>query len=117
MSVKTIRGLLSGLVFHSKARGVSECTSDFHLQKMLEGWSRESGSHRDDWRPITPEMLSSLWATWHRICSNEFEVSLFHAASLVTFFCALRISELVALSKSDRLMRDLFFQDVWFSDT
>lgn len=85
MGAKLIQSLFPVLVFHSKALGLPEFTSDFPLWKMLEGWSREAETQRDDRRPITPEVLRGLFGAWKRICSSEYKTCLFHAASLVAF--------------------------------
>lgn len=96
MAVRSIKECLSGLAFHSKAHGVPDFTWDFRLHKMLEGWNREAGTRQDDRVPITPEVLHGLRCSWGKICSDIYEACLFNAASLVAFFGALRISELVA---------------------
>ncbi|KAJ7315832.1 hypothetical protein JRQ81_001994, partial [Phrynocephalus forsythii] len=46
-------------------------------------------------------MLSQLAMVWVQICTDQFEALLLHASSLVAFFAALRVSDLVAHSKTD----------------
>lgn len=54
---------------------------------------------------------------WQQLCASKFEVCLFHTASLVAFFGALCVSELIVQSKADRYYRALLFQDVQFRET
>lgn len=60
----------------------------------------------------TLETLQGLQGVWSTVCTSEFEKLLFHAASLLASFRALRVSELVALSEHDRSGRALEFRDV-----
>ncbi|XP_060089026.1 integrase/recombinase xerD homolog [Heteronotia binoei] len=112
LGLKTIRGQLAALAFISKAQGFVDSTADFRIRKMLEGWSRERGPRVDDRQPISPSVLKGLFGSWPAICSSTFEAALFHAASLVAFFGALRISELVMQSKTDFSMWALQAGDV-----
>lgn len=100
--VSYIKGHLSALAFAIKARGLADVTGDFRLRKMLEGWAREVTPRVDVRQLITPEVLTGLYRVWRRVCRTEYEMALFHAAALVAFFGALRVSELVAGSRSDR---------------
>lgn len=79
---------------------------------MLEGWGQESGPRHDSHQPITPGILRGLKDTWQGLCSLAYEARLFHAAALLAFFGALRISELVAASKGHTSSRALFFHDL-----
>ncbi|XP_078240222.1 integrase/recombinase xerD homolog [Pogona vitticeps] len=97
----TIQGKLAALRFYAKANGLKDWSGDFRVRKMIEGWSRERGRSGDDRTPISPGILESLVELWGTICKDGYEKVLFRAASLVAFFGAMRISELVALSKSD----------------
>lgn len=47
-----------------------------------------------------------------RVCTSLYEASLFHAAELLAFFAALRVSELVVVSKADTLDRALLLSDI-----
>lgn len=115
LAISSIRGMLSAVAHASKAKGVAEYTGDFQIRKTLEGWSREVGVRVDHRQPISPEILRGLQACWGEICSSVFEAVLFHAAALVAFFGAFRISELVAQAKSDTSGRALQVQDVELS--
>lgn len=68
---------------------------------MLDGWSREAGCHKDTREPLSPSKLKGLHAQWSLLCSNGFEAALSHAAVLVAFLAAFKISELVAGSRND----------------
>lgn len=81
LAVKSIKGHLAVFTFISKADRLGENTGDFRICKVLEGWSRESGSHPDDRQLISP-ILQGLLETWKDICQSEFKTALFHAASL-----------------------------------
>lgn len=59
--------------------------------------------------------MNGLFSTWAVVCTSPYEAVLFHAAALVAFFGALRISELVAQSKSDQSTWALLAQDVRFA--
>lgn len=101
LSVGTIKGRLAALTFASKSLGYTECLNDFRVKKMLEGWRREEGPRKDPGKPLSPAILKGLFQQWRAVCMSEYERFLFHAASLIAFFGALRISKLVASSKSD----------------
>lgn len=103
---------MAALAFASKASGFSESTGDFHLSKMLEGWSREQGARCDSREPLSPRVLRGLRAQWSVLCSGNFEAALFHAAALIAFFGAFRVGELVTRSKADSSGRALQMDDV-----
>ncbi|XP_060110657.1 vomeronasal type-2 receptor 26-like [Heteronotia binoei] len=100
-----------------KAKGHRDATKDFRIQKMLEGWSRESGPRVDCRQPISPSILKGLHASWALVCGSPYEEALFHSAALMAFLGAFRVSELVTLSRNDVSARALQFRDVClFSD-
>lgn len=98
LSVRSIRSKLAALAFASKA---SDFTDNIHFWNMLEGWSRESGLRKNTREPLSPSLLKGLSAQWAVLGTNAFEATLFHAAALVAFFGALRVSELMACSRTD----------------
>ncbi|XP_015276442.1 PREDICTED: vomeronasal type-2 receptor 26-like [Gekko japonicus] len=114
LAVSSIQGRLSALAFASKAMGFKEVSGDFQIRKMLEGWTWERGAVKDQRHPISPSVLKGLQATWSRVCSSGFEDCLFHAASLLAFIAALRVSELVATSKTDQSGKSLHIRDLQF---
>ena len=57
-------------------------------------------------------LLGRLCELWGSLCSDKYEEALFHAAALVAFFGAMRISELVALGKRDMSRRALQLDDI-----
>ena len=90
------------LAFQVKALGVSDTTGDFRICKMIEGWGKERVKTPDDRPPFTPAILMRFSHMWADLCRDAYETSLFQAASLVTFFGACRISEVVAGGRSDK---------------
>lgn len=71
----------------------------------------------DDRQPISPQVLAGLLRVLEAICRSKFETRLFHAVALVPFFGVLRISELVAQSKSASQDRALLYQYVQFTES
>lgn len=74
-----------------------EKTNNFCIHKMLERWSRWVNARRDTRKLLSPAVLCSTGVGWASLCTDSFEVLLFHAA----FFGTFRISELVAVSHHD----------------
>ncbi|XP_067322379.1 tyrosine recombinase XerC-like [Anolis sagrei] len=112
LAPQSIRAKLSALAYWFKAQGLSDPTDDFRIHKFLTGWSRQRGHPRDDRQPMTPAILKGLKQLWPRLCTSYYEQVLYHSAALTAFFGALRVSELVALSKSDTSHRALLISDV-----
>ena len=116
LAPRTIKGKLAALAFQAKARGLHDFSSDFRIRKMVEGWSKERGRVKDARVPISPELLMGICRQWGSICRDEYEVALFRATGLLTFFAALRISEVVAGSKGDESRTALQLADVQLRD-
>ncbi|XP_067323141.1 tyrosine recombinase XerC-like [Anolis sagrei] len=112
LAAQSIRSKLSALAYWFKAQGICDSTDDFRLQKILTGWARQRGHPKDDRQPLTPVILRGMKQLWPSLCTTLYEQLLFHAAALTAFFAALRVSELVALSKKDTSHRALLFSDV-----
>ncbi|XP_067320652.1 uncharacterized protein [Anolis sagrei] len=112
LAPQSIRSKLSALAYWFKAQGLSDPTDDFRIHKFLTGWSRQRGHPRDERQPMTPAIMKGLKQLWPRLCTSHYEQVLFHAAALTAFFGALRVSELVALSKSDTSHRALLISDI-----
>lgn len=70
---------------------------------MLEGWSWEAGPKSDSRQPLSPQV---------QVCSSAYQATLFHAAALVTFFTALRVSELIISSRRDSSCWALVLSDI-----
>lgn len=102
LAAGSIQGKLAGLAFFLKAWGSADPTQDFRVRKLIEGWAKGRKKQPDERTPISPAMLSKLASVWPLLCANEYEASLFQAATLVAFFGAFRISELVGASKADK---------------
>lgn len=70
-------------------------------------------------RPITLDILSKLCLVTYSVCISEYEALLFHAAFVLIFFAALRITEMLPnnkksltslqLSEVSILMRSYFY--------
>ena len=90
----TIQGRLSALAFYGKINGHKDFSMDYRTKKMLEGWSKERGGVKDSRAPISLSLLVRICEQWVLLCRDEYEKALFN--SLIAFFSALRISELVA---------------------
>lgn len=80
---------------------------------MLEGWKREKGPRQEPRQPLSLGILKGLSVAWGGVCTSDYEICLFHTTSLVAFFAALRFSELVASSRTDKSARVLPWGDVW----
>lgn len=116
LSVKTMKGYFSAVAFHSKAQGVADFTGDFRLRRMLEGWARQLPPVRDARRPFTPTHILIFLDKFTQLCVSFWEVQLFSVATLVAFFGAFRISELLVASRTDGRCRALAISDVALFD-
>ncbi|XP_078242407.1 integrase/recombinase xerD homolog isoform X1 [Pogona vitticeps] len=112
----TIQGRLSALAFVAKVNGFTDFSGDFRIKKMLEGWSRERGQVYDSRTPMSPSILQQLGEQWIKLCKDQYESALFKAATLVAFFGALRVSELVAMGRADTSCMALQLKDVLLQD-
>ncbi|KAM4029675.1 uncharacterized protein ACNLHF_024605 [Anomaloglossus baeobatrachus] len=104
---------LSGVSFHFRLRGWPDVTKVFFVRQVLKGWKRSKISVESR-RPISISLLQRLIAVIPRLCSSPFESALFSAAFALAFFGALRIGELVPLSKNRP--GGLRFDDVSYCD-
>ena len=98
----SIQGKFSALAFHARIHRDQDYTTDLRIKKMIEGWSKGRGHVRDVRTPISSALLENICQMWPLICRDAYEAYeavLFQAASLLTFFSALRISEVLASSR------------------
>lgn len=79
---------------------------------MLKVWLHKAGAQKDSREPLSPSLLKGFWFQWMALCLSTLETVLFHAAALIAFFVALRISELVAGSRRDASVCATHFADV-----
>lgn len=86
---------LSALAFASKSLGYVDCTANFRVHHILEGWKQEVDTRLDPQQPLLPSILKGPSSAWVGVCTYAYEIKLFHAASLVACFAVLRISELL----------------------
>ncbi|XP_053144071.1 uncharacterized protein LOC128347973 isoform X1 [Hemicordylus capensis] len=111
LATGSIGGKLAALAFQAKMKGFADSTADFRVRRMLEGWARVNPSQPDTRVPLAPTTLQQVLPLFNDICFSNFEVRLLRASCLVAFFGALRISELVASSRSDTSARALQWGD------
>ena len=97
----SIQSRMSALAFHARIHGCKDYTSYFQFKKMVKGWNKERGWVKDARALISLALLEKNCQQWLIICRAEYEATLFRAASLLTFFGTLRISEIVAVGKGD----------------
>lgn len=62
-----------------KMLGFCDYTADFHLKKMLNGWSCEDNPRTDPREFLSPAILKGLQGTWRSVCTSAYEMVLFHA--------------------------------------
>ena len=96
-SPATISSYCSGIAFFHKINHLSDPTSTFIIQKMLEG-CRRSRKQTDNRAPISKQMLSSICCKLTEICHSHYEMLLFKAAFTLAYYGLFRVSELVYTS-------------------
>ncbi|OCT76262.1 hypothetical protein XELAEV_18031458mg [Xenopus laevis] len=89
---------LSGLAFYFKLAGWHNVTKHFVISQALKGWKKEVVK-RESRRPVSFALLRQLILGLQQAVSSPYEISLFQTAFSLAFFGALRISELVPMSK------------------
>lgn len=89
---------LDGLAFLFKLWGIQYFTKEFLVKQALQGY-RKGAQRLDGCRPITFDILQSMFMQTSAVCSYGFE-ALFHAAFVSYFYGALRVGELVSKSKA-----------------
>lgn len=98
LSASYIFKKFAGISFFQKLLGLSPVNSIFLIKQTLKGYKKLFPKF-DSRRPITLDILSSLFSILPRVCSSFYEATLFRAAFVIAFFAALRISEFVAPNK------------------
>ena len=86
LAPRSIQGRMAVLAFYAKVQECKGYVIDFRISKMIEGWSKERGSVKDSRSPFSPAILIRLVNTWHTICRDHFEASLFKAAMVIVVF-------------------------------
>ena len=84
----------SGISFFHKVHELTDPTSSFVIQKMLEGRCR-SQKQNDNRATISKHLLTGICAKLNEICYSPYEVLLFKAIFTLAYFGLCRISELV----------------------
>ena len=107
----SISSHISALAFVHKINNWVDPTDNFVVSKLKEGCKR-TNPREDSRLPITPQILERVIASLTSICRSAFEVLLFRAAFLLSFFGFLRVGELAAASKSADCSRILAVDDI-----
>ena len=70
LAPSSIQGRMVTLVFYAKVQGCKGSSIDFHIQKMIEGWSRERVVPSDDHTLISLAILAKLGRIWELVCRD-----------------------------------------------
>ncbi|CAJ0929866.1 unnamed protein product [Ranitomeya imitator] len=92
------RNRISGVAIHFKLRGWPDSTKHFLIGQVLKGWRRAS-VRSDQRRPISFPLLSNLVRVSGTVCDSAYEATLISAAFSLAFFGAMRVSEILPLSR------------------
>lgn len=98
VSAALVQRRLSGLAFHFKLRNWVDVTKTFAIRQALKGWRKEH-VRSDSRRPVSYSLLCQLVEATLVVCKSRFEACLFQTAFCLAFFAALRVGELVPLSR------------------
>ncbi|XP_077182745.1 integrase/recombinase xerD homolog [Paroedura picta] len=112
LSHKSLRVMLSGLAFISKALGGWDPAMSFLARQAVKGWGRQSPRTTDARRPITLSLLVKMVKELPLVWFSKYEAVLFQAAFCLAFHGAFQISELVAPSCSPVEPSGLGIKDV-----
>ena len=93
-SAASVITYVSALSYFHKLHAYADPTEFFVLKKMLEGFRRLKG-RKDVRAPITLDILSRIVGALPSICFDSYETALFRAAFCITYFCLLRVGEVV----------------------
>ena len=85
MAPSSIQGKMSALAFQAKDLGIADCTGDFRIHKMIEGWNKERIRTPDDRSHFSLAILMRFSESQDSLCSDRYEASLFQAATPLTF--------------------------------
>lgn len=98
VSAALVQRRLSGLAFHFKLRNWVDVTKSFVIRQALKGWRKEH-VHTDRRRPVSYSLLGQLVEATVTVCKSSYKACLFQTAFCLAFFAALRVGELVPLSR------------------
>lgn len=90
----TISTYISGISFFHKTNSWQDPTELFIVRKLIEGCRRSRLTH-DNRAPITLSILTKVVSALPSVCFSRYEVILFTAAYLLTYYGMLRVSEVV----------------------
>lgn len=95
LSPNTAKSYITSIGFKCKIQGLSDVSTNFVVQKMLEGMKR-LGQRSDTRLPITEDILTQLALKLPGVCTNSYESKLFRAAFSLAFWGLFRVGEITA---------------------
>ena len=114
-AASTVAVHISAISREHKLRGMSDPSSHFIVQKMLQGL-RKSVKQVDNRAPITVNILSQMPRALHVVCFSRYESVMFQAIFSLAFFAFLRVGEIVFTTQQDS-DRAIQISDVKMMDT
>ncbi|CAH1271013.1 Hypp4531 [Branchiostoma lanceolatum] len=98
----SIASMLSAITFVHKLQNLPDPASSFAIHKLMHSIKKH---HVPDGRlPITPPILKTLIGALTRICTSEYEQSLYKAMFSFMFYSLARISEVAVTSTSQHTL-------------
>lgn len=101
MSYRTVSLYLNAIAYKHKIHGLQDTTKCFIVTKTLEGLRRSAGVTKDIRIPISYELFCRITHSQPNVCRSAYESALFSAAFTITYYGLLRVSETIALQRSD----------------
>ncbi|XP_075705275.1 uncharacterized protein LOC142728910 [Rhinoderma darwinii] len=98
VSARVAQKRLSGVAFAFKLLGLLDATKSPVFSLILRGWKKEKPTV-DMRRPVSFSLLQRIVGSTAETCVSAYECLLFQCAFMLSFFGALRISELVSPSR------------------
>lgn len=84
VSESVLNSKLAGLAFLFKLLGLRDCTTDFLVQQAVKGY-RRGRRPVDGHRPVSFNLLSSLFWVLSEVCLSAYEAILFQTAFSLAF--------------------------------
>ncbi|XP_056022073.1 uncharacterized protein LOC130054963 [Ostrea edulis] len=101
MSYRTVSLYLNAIAYKHKIHGLQDTTKCFVVTKTLEGLRRSAGVTKDIHIPISYELFCRITHSQPNVCRSAYESALLSAAFTITYYGLLRVSETIALQRSD----------------
>lgn len=93
LAASTTRTHISALSFTFQLGGFEDITQHFLIKKQLQGFTKLNPSS-DSRLPITPSILTKLFAVLPHISNSAFFKSILQAMFLLAFYAFLRVGEM-----------------------